>query len=251
MSLIPSFGILFEQYFEGDRESEKIVVNLFLFLTNLTILVTGFLIKNLSAKNFVIIGSSITFIGLLLSSAAKSMVQLIFTFSILIGVGLGLLNPASFVALLSCFTVRRTFAISVGFAALGFGQLVMPMIVKELLVFYGTRITLVIISNLSLIGHVGGHLLVPIKWKPSVRPDLESQPLIIRNSLGKSSTLMNIIEATDLDLLWNFKYLTIIFGLSVVYASSTNVDIILPNYLQVFTEINYRNIFNFSSPDFR
>lgn len=94
VSLIPTFGILFEPFFEGNDESAMIVMNLFQFLTNLTILATGFMIKDLSAKNFVIIGSSITFLGLLLSSAVKSLVQLIFTFSIMIGIGLGLLNPA-------------------------------------------------------------------------------------------------------------------------------------------------------------
>ena len=208
-------------------------MSLFQFLTNLTILATGFLIKDLSAKNFVIIGSSITFLGLLLSSAIKSQVQLIFTFSVLTGIGLGMLNPATFVAVLSCFTVKRTFAISIGFAALGLGQMVIPIIVKELLVSYGIRPALVIISLLSLLGHVGGHLLVPTKWKPCVRPDLESHPLIIRKSFGKSSILMTIIEATDLDLLWNFNYIIIIFGLSIVFASTTNFNLILPVFLKV------------------
>lgn len=208
-------------------------MNLFQFLTNLTILATGFMIKDLSARNFVLIGTSIAFLGLLSSSAVKSSVQLIFTFSVVTGIGLGLLNPASFVAILSCFTFKRNFAISIGFAALGLGQLVMPVVVKELLAIYGMRPTLVIIGVFSLLGHIGGHLLVPIKWKPSSRRDLESQPLIIRKSLGKSSILMNIVEATDLDLLWDSKYITIIFGLSVVYASSTNLNIVLPVYLQV------------------
>lgn len=191
------------------------------------------MIKDLSARNFVLIGTSITFLGLMLSSAVKSLVQLIFTYSIGIGIGLGLLNPACFVAALSCFTFKRVFAISLGFSALGFGQLVMPMFTKELLAIYGIRPTLVIIGILSLIGHIGGHMLVPIKWKPCAPRDLETHPLIIRKSLGKSSALMTIVEATDLDLLWNNAYIIIILGLSVVYASSTNLNLILPVYLQV------------------
>lgn len=174
-----------------------------------------------------------TFLGLVLTSLATTFTQLIFTFSIMIGIGLGLLNPAALVAVLSCFTCRRTYAISIGFAALGFGQMIMPMIVKQTLAEYGLRSTLYIVSGFSLIGLLGGNFLVPIKWKPHTRFDMESQPLIIQKSLGKSSIVMEIIQATDLDLLWNFKYITIIFGLCIVYASSSNFKIIFPVYLQV------------------
>lgn len=207
-------------------------MNLFLFLTNLTILATGFLMKDLSAKNFVIIGSTLTFLGLVLTAMVISFTQLILTFSILVGIGLGLLNPAAFVAVLSCFTCKRTYAVSIGFAALGLGQMIMPMIIKDLLTHYGQRPTLFVISGISAIGLIGAHFLVQVKWKPCICYDPESQPLIIQKSLGKSSILMEIVRATDLDLLWNLKYVTIIFGLFIVFASSSNFNTIFPVYLQ-------------------
>lgn len=233
VSLIPTFGMMFEPFFNGNNESADIVLNLFQFLTILTIIVTGFLLKDLSARNFVIIGSSMTFVGLVCCSVATSSVQLIFSFSIMVGIGLGLLNPAAFVAVLSCFTCKRTFVISIGFAALGFGQMIMPMIVKYALTTYGYSITLYITSGLAAIGLIGGNFLVPIKWKPCVQSDSESQPLLIRKPLIGSSILTDIIQATDLDLLWSFRYITIIFGLCVVYGSSTNFNITFPVYLRV------------------
>lgn len=233
VSLIPTFGMMFEPFFEGNNESADTVLNLFHFLTILTIMVTGFLVKDLSARNFVIIGSSMTFLGLVCCSVATSSMQMIFSFSIMVGIGLGLLNPAAFVAVLSCFTCKRTFAISIGFAALGFGQMIMPMIVKHALAAYGYRTTLYIASALAAIGLIGGNFLVPIKWKPCVQNDSESQPLLIRKPLGGSSILTEIIQATDLDLLWSFRYITIIFGLCIVYGSSTNFNITFPVYLQV------------------
>lgn len=224
--------MMFEPFFAGNNTSADTVLNLFHFLTNLTIIVTGFLLKDLSARNFVIIGSSMTFVGLALCSVATSSTQLIFSFSIMVGIGLGLLNPAAFVAVLSCFTCKRTAAISIGFAALGFGQMIMPMIVKHCMENFGLNVTLYIVSGLAVIGLVGGNFLVPIKWQPCVHIDTESQPLLIRKSLGKS-ILMEIIQATDLDLLWSFRFITIIFGLCVVYGSSTNLNITFPVYLQV------------------
>ena len=233
MSLIPTFGVLLEPFFEGNNDTASTVMNLFTFLSNLTILATGFLVKDLSARNFVFIGSSMVFLGLLLTSWATSVTQLLFTFSIMIGVGIGFLNPAAFVAVLSCFTCKRVYAISIGFAALGLGQMFMPLIVKGMLADYNLPLTFYTVSGLSVFGIIGASFLVPIKWKSCVQSDLESHPLLIRESLGKSPTLMEIIEAIDLDLLWNFKFVTIMFGFCVVYSSSTNLTTIFPIFLKV------------------
>jgi hypothetical protein len=210
------------------------VMYLFLFLSNLTIVATGFLLKDLSAKHFVIIGSSMTFLGLLTSSFVTSPEHLIYTFSVLTGVGIGMLNPAAFVAVLSCFSFQRSHAISLGFAALGLGQMIMPAMVKELMEKFSPRMTLLIVSGMSLIGLIGGNFLVPIKWRPRVRLNSESQPLIVQKEFGKPAAIIKeIIRATDLDLLGDLKYAVIIFGLSIVYATSTNLSTILPVYLQV------------------
>lgn len=66
------------------------MMGLFLFLSNLTILATGFLLKDLSARVFVNIGTLMTTLGLLLTSFVTSLTQLIFSFSIMIGLGIGL-----------------------------------------------------------------------------------------------------------------------------------------------------------------
>lgn len=222
--------------FEGNDELASVVMYLFLFLSNLTIVATGFLLKDLSAKHFVIIGSSLTFLGLLTSALITSPAHLIYTFSVMTGVGIGMLNPAAFVAVLSCFSLQRSHAISLGFAALGFGQMIMPAIVSEIMTNFNPQTTLLIVSGLSLIGLIGGNFLVPIKWRPRVRLNSESQPLIVVKDHGftQSTTIIKeIFRATDLDLLCNLKYTVIIFGLSIVYACSTNLSTILPVYLQV------------------
>jgi MFS family permease len=231
--------MLFEPYFQGNNEAASVITNLFLVLSNLTILVTGFLTKSLTAKNFVIIGSLMTFAGLLLSSFAASLTQLIFTFPILIGIGLGLLNPAAFVAVLACFTCHRTFAISIGFAALGFGQLVMPVAVKQILIDFGAKEGLFMVSLLSIVGAVGAHFLVPITWKPCVRTELASEPLLPSKE-ESPSILKTIVRGADLDLLTSSKFMVITFGLCVVYASSSNFNIALPVYM-------VRKVFTFSS----
>lgn len=238
--------MMFEPFFEGNNQTATVVMNLFLFLSNLTIVATGFLLKDLSAKHFVIIGSSLTFLGLLSSSFVAAPTQLIYTFSVMTGIGIGMLNPAAFVAVLSCFTCQRIHAISIGFAALGLGQMIMPMIVRQLISEYGFETTILITSGLSLIGLIGGNFLVPIKWQPCVRVDAESQPLIVEKNFGKPTVILKeIIQATDLDLLCNLKYMVIIFGLCIVFASSTNLNIIFPVYLQVSRNDEHKQMMYF------
>lgn len=244
--------MLLEPYFEGQNESVEVVRGLFDVLTNLTILATAFLLKDLSAKNFVVIGTSMTFFGLLLTAHVTSLTQLIFSFSVIVGVGLGLLNPAAFVgkslyrvwpliadkklqisAVLSCFTYHRVYAISFGFAALGLGQTFMPILVKAILANFSLKMTYYIVSAVSLIGVLGAHCLVPIKWRPCPEALMETQPLLGDDTPRKVSIFTHIVKGTDLDLLSNLKYITIVFGLSLVYASSCNMNVVLPIFLQV------------------
>lgn len=209
-------------------------MNLFLILSNLTILATGFLTKDLSAKNFVLIGSVMTSLGLFCSAFATTITQLIFTFPVMVGVGLGLLNPAAFVAVLSCFTCHRTYAISIGFAALGLGQNIMPTVVQQILNDFGTQEGLIMLSLLSTIGIVGANFLVPITWRPCRRSSLanymEAQPLLPRKE-ERFSIFKDVIRGADLDLLFDFRFITIIFGLCIVFASSMNLNIVFPVYL--------------------
>lgn len=236
VSLIPTFGMMFEPLMEGDAYST--FMNLFQFLSNLTILTTGFLLKDLSSKHFVIIGSSMIFFGLLSSSFVTSSTQLLFTFPVTIGIGIGMLNPAAFVAVLSCFTRKRVIAISIGFASLKWGQsIMMPALVKTCIDFFGHTTTIRIISVLSLIGLIGGILLAPVKWRPCVihmiREDEESTPLIVKNFIKGTAFVREVVAGADLDLMYNLKYVVILFGLAVVYASSANLDVLFPIYLQV------------------
>lgn len=134
----------------------NLVSNIFTIISNLTILATGFLIKDLSAKHFVIIGSCLLFIGLACSTFALSFFHLIFTYSILCGVGIGLLNPAAFVAVFTCFSASRNYAIGCTFAALGLGQFIMPMIATTIVEHWDYQASIGIMCAFSLIGLLGG-----------------------------------------------------------------------------------------------
>ena len=99
VSLIPTFGMLIEPLLDGQNEHATVVRGLFQLLLNLTILATGFALKDLSARNFVVIGTSLTFVGLFATAHVTSSTQLIFSFSLIVGIGIGLVNPAALVGM--------------------------------------------------------------------------------------------------------------------------------------------------------
>lgn len=237
VSMITTFGFMFEPIFNGSNESASMVMNLFLFVTNFTILATGFLMKNITANQFVITGSLIASFGLLLSSFVTSASQLAFTFSTIVGIGLGLLNPACFIAVLSCFTTNRSQAISIVFGALGLGQFLMPALIYYLIETIGYKASVIISGCLVLIGTFAANLLVPIKWNPTIEDDAEKQPLLnsykLIPEIGKE-----IIYKADLDMLnicscKCLRFIMIALGLALVYASSMDFLHIFPIYLKV------------------
>jgi MFS family permease len=81
---------------------------------------------------------------------------LILTYSILCGVGIGLLNPAAFVAVFTSFSASRNHAIGMTFAALGLGQLIMPLIAQTVVQNLDYRGSVAVMSAISLIGLFGG-----------------------------------------------------------------------------------------------
>lgn len=77
------------------------------------------------------------------------------------GIGLGLINPSSFIAVNSYFSSNRGRAVGLALAGTGIGQMLMPHVVRLLLDYYGFRGTILIMGALALNGvdsMIIGHL---------------------------------------------------------------------------------------------
>lgn len=68
------------------------------------------------------------------------------------GVGLGLINPSSFIAVNSYFSTKRGQAVGLALAGTGVGQMVMPHVVRILLDYYGFKGTILIMGALAFNG---------------------------------------------------------------------------------------------------
>lgn len=273
-SLLSIFGLLFGPRFTFLQESESrvaLVMNLCGAFSNLTGLVTGPLIRNFTSRSVAMCGSLLVSLGLITSSMTTSLNQLIFTYSLLVGTGLGIITPAVFMSINSYFNTKRARALGFAMAGTGFGQMMMPQIVRLIYPEYGFQGTLMVIGALSLHGVLGAMLFQPAKWhmKISVKDEEkdESSPLIsplisspastsyastfpsTSASSSETSPLLRrygvqrffrkgfwsrIARSLDLSLLKDIRFLILNWGLAVGYTVSIDFTLILPLFLQVF-----------------
>jgi MFS family permease len=116
-SIISIFGLMFAPFFASINESKtriSLVMNFCSAFLNLSGLLTAPLLKKFSPRAIATYGSLLVSVGLMLSSFATSYFHILLTYSFMVGIGLGLLGPAIFMAVTSYFTTKKSRAI--GFA---------------------------------------------------------------------------------------------------------------------------------------
>lgn len=249
-SLLSVFGLLFGNFFTALNETKTriaLVMNLCSTFLNLTGLITAPLMKKYSPREVALYGCVLVSLGLMLSAFATSLVQVIFTYSMLVGIGLGLLGPSIFISLSSYFTTRKSRAVALTMAGTGFGQMILPQVVRVLLMEYDFRGTALIMGSLSLHGIIGACLFQPVerhlKRRNSDREEMnETEPLLKRFSTpaaineddyDDSGFWRKVARSMDLSLLKDPKFVILNLGLACAYTVSIDFTLILPFFLQV------------------
>jgi MFS family permease len=80
-------------------------------------------------------------------------------YALFVGIGLGLISSAAFMAIDSYFTTRRGRAVGLAMAGTGLGQMLMPNIVGYLLATYSFQVTTLALAALALNGVSKGSIL--------------------------------------------------------------------------------------------
>lgn len=172
---------------------------------------------------------------------------------------MGLISPATFLAVHSYFSTRRGQAVGLAMAGTGIGQMVMPHVVRLLLEWYGFQGSVVLMGALALNGVAGAALFQPVEWH--MRPLRRDSVIVaadavlpgeLRNGNGVAlnvieaggqegqmkqrwarSCMSSVYRAVDLSLFKDPEFCSITVGLSLVYAASINFSMIFPYFLQV------------------
>jgi hypothetical protein len=124
----------------------------------------NYALNNFTCRQVGVTGSVVYFCGSFLTAFATNVYQIIFTYGILQGIGLGLMVPAAFTSFNYYFVRRRTFAMAVTQMIIGVAAMVIPLAIQMLLEEYGFRGTQAIISAFSLHAMLGMVVQQPVRY---------------------------------------------------------------------------------------
>ncbi|CRK90395.1 CLUMA_CG004022, isoform A [Clunio marinus] len=258
-SILSLFGLIFGGFFNNLNASKvriALVMNLCSVFLNLTGLITAPLLKIYSPRQIAVCGSLFASVGLMLSSLASELFHIIFTYSFMVGVGLGLITPSIFMAISPFFTTKKARAISMSMAGTGLGQMLLPQIVRVLQAEYGSQMTILILGSMSMHGIVGALLFRSMghhkmRIKRSNNECDEQSPLLFNASNSSDDEAENsqnenvctkifdrIYQLFDFSLLKSSRFLFLNFGLASVYTVSIDFQLILPFFLQETVNLN-------------
>lgn len=115
-SVTTVFGLLFEALFWRLKSTQvqiSFILNLTLVISNVAGIVSGYLTKVISTKTFAVTGTLCVSLGLMMTAYVNNYVIVIFTYSLVVGTGIGLITVSTFLAVVESFADKKTEAIAI------------------------------------------------------------------------------------------------------------------------------------------
>ncbi|XP_047000836.1 monocarboxylate transporter 12-B-like [Schistocerca americana] len=172
-ALISVFSVLFGQKLISmghETTSAAVIMNVMTAVMNFSGLLTGPLLKKFSMRQVAVTGGCFVVTGLVLTSFANSIIHIIITYSIFVGLGMGLFTPSGFLAVKTYFVESRGRAVGLSMAGANCGQMAMPHVVRLLLETYGFSGALLVLGGVAMHGPLGSLFFHPVEWHAERRP---------------------------------------------------------------------------------
>ncbi|XP_004526474.1 monocarboxylate transporter 13 [Ceratitis capitata] len=258
------YGLLFGAKLKSMQEhtfTAALILNLSSLTLNFSGLFIGPAIKTFKQRNVAAAGILLVSFGLFLCAFATASWHFIVSYSLFVGLGLGLITPSTFIAINSYFTTKRGRAVGLALAGSGLGQVIVPHLVRLILDYYGFRTTVLAMSLLSLFGLFGAALLQPFS-PPVIHNNRQHLRLLLSTDDEKNKTVppqtqvrvveageearaqirktedgccrnvsQRLVQAMDLELLQDVTFLSIIVGMALVYTSTIQFTMLFPHFL--------------------
>ncbi|RZC33015.1 MFS 1 domain containing protein [Asbolus verrucosus] len=169
VTLIPMtcFGLIFGKFLAsiGDETTGTTLANgIFNTCFNITGLAANSLLQRYSYRMVAFMGAGLFFLGSFATIFVTTLPQMIVSFGVIQGLGMGLLFPALFTALNSYFDRRLSLINSVAQAFMVAASMVFPYVGQHFMTTYGFRGTVGVISAMSLNAVLAAALLQPVEW---------------------------------------------------------------------------------------
>ncbi|XP_025155951.1 uncharacterized protein LOC105182410 [Harpegnathos saltator] len=199
LSVLPvqqCFGLIFAERFASldiTATQTSLILHLNGTITCSLGLISGPMMKRFAFRKVAYFGSLTVVLGICAAAFAMSLPTLIVTYCIIIGVGQGIIFPATSLAMNTYFRRKRNIAMGFSVTMTGLGPILMPLLIDILLENYATTGTLLILAGIATHSVVGASLLKPFE-------EIEKQ-VISTNKAAEVSEKLNgaRIEATSDD----------------------------------------------------
>lgn len=172
----------------------------------------------------------------------------------ILGVGQGIMLPATYLATNTYFKKRLTLAVSFSVTGASISNMIMPHICQKLLeTLQSIQGTILTLAAISIIAIFCCFLLKPIQViKPTKTEDhnLKQEGELLNEKIYNETTtpivhksfLTKLYELFDLELLKDRSYVIVIIGMSISFASELNIIVMLPFILPELAEFNLSQI---------
>ncbi|KAE8746194.1 hypothetical protein FOCC_FOCC007066, partial [Frankliniella occidentalis] len=234
MALFSVFGLLFGGQLEAwglETTGVAVISSTMTSVQNFSGLLVGPLVKRLGARAVSLMGGLLTSCGMSLSYFATDPWHIFLTWGFLVGLGVGLLVPATFLNISAWFSTRRSQAVGISLAGTGLGQIALPHLVRVLL-------------EDDPVEASESQPLKPKKDKPLHEPvaapppkDAKPAPAVAvlegagdRHG-GVLAAMKRVALAMDLDLFLNLRFMNLAVGTGLIYTTMTSFSMIFPFFL--------------------
>ncbi|KAG0724178.1 Monocarboxylate transporter 12-B [Chionoecetes opilio] len=174
----PCFGILFSQYLLREGTTSTLnswIFGIQTFLWNVTSLLVRPLSQEFGWRAVGVIGAFMASLGFTITSFTPSPEFLFFSYSVLGGIGGGMVSCLCFIVVPSYFTRRRGRAHAIMMGGVSTGQIAVPPLTRFLQDTFGDRGATLVFSGLMLHACVAAATFHPVEWHMKARPVKDSQ----------------------------------------------------------------------------
>ncbi|KAK3924978.1 Monocarboxylate transporter 12, partial [Frankliniella fusca] len=127
-------------------------------------LFNGPILRRFSYRKVALFGSTLVFGGMVLTAFARSFIEFLICYGIIVSAGYNLTMASFSYAVNSYFRKRRSEAMGFAMTVTGLGPVFMPLLISLAMKMYGARGTALLLGGLSLHSVVGACLLQPVRW---------------------------------------------------------------------------------------
>lgn len=234
-SISAVYGLLFEPYFKDLNASAldiSTVMNFSIASSSFAGIVSGYLLKVISPRAVATSGCICVGIGLLMTSKVSDLGAVLITYSLLVGVGHGLVTPACFIAIVESHSSEKNRAVGLSNSGALLGEIVLTQIVGILLVKTNFSVTVSIIGILTLLS-VSGASFFPKRSLIEISDEQTQVIPLVQAKRKKKSLHHSIVSFLDLSLLKDYNFLILIIGMACEYTVSVDFGITFPFFLKV------------------